>query len=49
MVLLVMGLALFIGVHLVTTQPDLRHGLSQRMGLGAYKGLSHCCPLPASP
>lgn len=39
MVPLVMGLALFIGVHLVTTQPDLRHGLSQRMGLGAYKGL----------
>lgn len=39
MVPLVMGLALFIGIHLVTTQPDLRQGLAQRMGLGAYKGL----------
>jgi len=39
MVPLVMGLALFIGIHLVTTQPDLRQGLAQRMGAGAYKGL----------
>jgi uncharacterized membrane protein len=39
MVPLVLGLALFVGVHLVTTQPDLRHGLSRRMGLGTYKGL----------
>jgi uncharacterized membrane protein len=39
MVPLVMGLALFIGIHLVSTQSDLRQGLSQRMGLGAYKGL----------
>jgi len=39
MVPLVMGLALFIGIHLVTTQPDLRQGLAQRMGDGPYKGL----------
>ncbi len=39
MIPLVIGLALFIGIHLVTTQPDLRQGLTQRMGLGAYKGL----------
>jgi uncharacterized membrane protein len=39
MVPLVMGLALFIGIHLVTTQPDLRQGLAQRMGAGTYKGL----------
>jgi uncharacterized membrane protein len=39
MVPLVMGLALFIGIHLVTTQPDLRQGLTQRMGAGTYKGL----------
>ncbi|MFM9848364.1 MAG: NnrU family protein [Hyphomicrobiaceae bacterium] len=39
MVPLVMGLALFIGIHLVSTQPDLRQGLAQRMGLNAYKGL----------
>jgi uncharacterized membrane protein len=39
MVPLVMGLALFIGIHLVTTQTDLRQGLAQRMGLGTYKGL----------
>ncbi len=39
MVPLVMGLALFIGVHLVTTQTDLRQGLTQRVGLGPYKGL----------
>jgi len=39
MVPLVVGLALFIGVHLLTTQPDLRQGLIQRMGEGPYKGL----------
>jgi uncharacterized membrane protein len=39
MVPLVMGLALFIGIHLLTTQTDLRQGLTQRMGLGPYKGL----------
>lgn len=39
MVPLVMGLALFIGIHLVTTQPDLRQGLAQRVGVGTYKGL----------
>ena len=39
MVPLVIGLALFVGVHLVTTQPDMRRGLAARLGEGAYKGL----------
>lgn len=36
---LVIGLLLFIGVHLVTTQPDLRSGLAARLGEGPYKGV----------
>ncbi len=39
MILLVLGLIVFLGVHLVPTQPDLRRGLSGRIGEGAYKGL----------
>ncbi len=39
MVPLALGLALFIGIHLLTTQTDLRHGLIGRMGEGAYKGV----------
>jgi uncharacterized membrane protein len=39
MVPLVVGLAVFIGVHLVPTQPDLRKGLAQRLGEGPYKGV----------
>lgn len=38
MVLLVLGLILFVGVHLVPTVPDLRRGLTDRFGEGAYKG-----------
>ena len=36
---LIVGLALFVGVHLVTTQPDLKRGLAARMGEGGYKGV----------
>ncbi len=39
MIPLVVGLLVFIGVHLITTQPDLRHGLAARIGEGPYKGL----------
>lgn len=39
MVPLIVGLALFVGVHLVTTQPEFRGGLVARMGDGRYKGL----------
>ena len=39
MTLLTLGLALFIGVHLVTTMTDLRATLIERLGEGAYKGL----------
>lgn len=38
MIPLVVGLGLFLGVHLVTTQPELRRGLAARMGEGGYKG-----------
>jgi uncharacterized membrane protein len=39
MIPLLIGLLLFVGVHLVTTQPDLRRGLAERVGEGPYKGL----------
>jgi len=38
MTLLIGGLLLFIGVHLVPTQPALRGALIGRIGEGAYKG-----------
>ena len=37
MLLLALGLALFLGIHLVPTQPDLRSGLIERFGANAYK------------
>jgi uncharacterized membrane protein len=36
---LIVGLALFLGVHLVTTQTEFRRGLVTRMGEGPYKGV----------
>ncbi len=39
MLLLVVGLALFFAIHLVPTAPELRRGLSDRFGEGAYKGV----------
>ncbi len=39
MLLLVLGLVLFLGVHLVPTATDLRHGLVTRFGENAYKGV----------
>lgn len=39
MTLLVVGLVVFLGIHLVPTQPDVRAGLAARFGEGAYKGV----------
>jgi uncharacterized membrane protein len=39
MTLLVLGLAIFIAIHLVPTQIDLRRGAIARFGEGPYKGL----------
>ena len=39
MLLLVAGLALFLGVHFFTTRRDSRAALIARMGEGAYKGV----------
>ncbi|MGD9829245.1 MAG: NnrU family protein [Hyphomicrobiaceae bacterium] len=39
MLIMTLGLALFVLIHLVPTAPELRSGLVQRMGEGAYKGL----------
>ncbi|MCC2113074.1 MAG: NnrU family protein [Hyphomicrobiales bacterium] len=39
MTLLVLGLILFVAVHLVPALPDLRARLHARLGEGAYKGL----------
>ena len=37
MLTLMLGLALFIGIHTLPMQPDLRRGLVARFGEGAYK------------
>ena len=37
--LLILGLAIFLGVHVFTTVRDARAGLVKRLGLGPYKGL----------
>lgn len=39
MLLLGLGLALFLGVHLLPTQPAVHAGLTRRLGENAYKGL----------
>lgn len=36
---LFLGLAIFIGIHLVPTQPQMRRGLASRFGEGAWKGV----------
>ena len=37
--IMILGLAVFIGMHVVTTQRDTRAGLIARLGEGPYKGL----------
>jgi len=37
MLLLVVGLLIFVGIHLLPTQPDLWRGIAARSGEGAYK------------
>ena len=39
MLLLIIGLAIFFAIHLLPTAPDIRQGLANRFGEGAYKGL----------
>jgi uncharacterized membrane protein len=39
MMLLIIGLVIFLGVHLLPTVPDVRDGLLERLGPGAYKGI----------
>jgi uncharacterized membrane protein len=39
MTILILGLILFLGVHLVPTRPDLRAQLVARFGEGGFKGL----------
>lgn len=39
MLLLILGLSIFIAIHLLPTSPDLRRGLTRRLGEGPYKGL----------
>lgn len=38
MAMMLLGLVLFIGVHVLTTLPDVRAGLAAQVGEGAYKG-----------
>ncbi|MEZ5856519.1 MAG: NnrU family protein [Hyphomicrobiaceae bacterium] len=38
MLTLVLGLVIFIGIHLVTTQTELRQSLARRFGEGPFKG-----------
>jgi uncharacterized membrane protein len=37
--ILLLGLVIFFGIHLLPTSPDLRRGLARQMGEGAYKGI----------
>lgn len=37
MLLLILGLVIFLGVHLLPTVPELRAGLRERVGAGAYQ------------
>jgi uncharacterized membrane protein len=37
MIPLLLGLVIFLGIHLLPTQPELRRGLAARFGEGAYK------------
>lgn len=37
MMVLIVGLILFLGVHLLPTQPELRDGLKERIGTGPYR------------
>jgi uncharacterized membrane protein len=37
--LLVLGLVVFIGIHILPTRPELRRAFASRMGEGPYKGL----------
>ncbi|MEQ1651534.1 MAG: NnrU family protein [Hyphomicrobium sp.] len=39
MMLLIVGLILFLGVHLLPTSPDVRDGLRDRLGAGTYKAV----------
>jgi uncharacterized membrane protein len=36
---LIIGIILFLGLHLLPTVPDLRDRLVERLGEGPYKGL----------
>ena len=38
MTILILGLLIFLGVHLVPTSPPARTALVQRLGEGVYKG-----------
>ena len=39
MIPLILGMALFVGMHLFPAQPLVRNGLIRRFGAGAYKGV----------
>jgi uncharacterized membrane protein len=39
MMVLIVGLILFLGVHLLPTSPELRAGLQERMGTNVYKAV----------
>lgn len=39
MMLLIVGLVIFLGLHLLPTFPDVRDGLVQRLGAGTYKAV----------
>lgn len=40
---LILGIALFLGIHLVPTSPDLKDGLVQRFGAGVYRIVFAVC------
>lgn len=39
MMLLIVGLIIFLGVHILPTNPDVRDSLRERLGVGTYKAV----------
>lgn len=39
MMLLIVGLIIFLGIHLLPTSPEVRNGLRDRLGVGPYKAV----------
>ncbi|WP_069442716.1 NnrU family protein [Methyloceanibacter superfactus] len=48
MTLLIIGIAVFLGIHLLPSFPQFRAGFVERIGETGYRSSSPSCPLPVS-